>query len=96
MHCGRNAIRGFAMMQLDFSLRREIRISEAWRIHLAAQGFNIFNSPSFANPARDEGADMAAANFGVSSRTVGGAGFGSSLFRTGGPRSLQLSLRLQF
>ncbi len=94
---GRNTIHGFSLSQLDFSLRREVRLGEGWRLNIVAQGYNLFNTPSFANPTRDEGANMAAANFGVATRTVGQGGFGGgSMFRTGGPRSLQLSLRLQF
>jgi hypothetical protein len=93
---GRNSIAGFSLIQLDLSIRREIRLSETWRVHFAAQAYNLLNSPSFANPARNEGASMASANFGVSTQTVGGAGFGTSMFRNGRPRSLQLSLRLQF
>lgn len=34
---GRNSIHGFAMSQLDLSLPREVRLTESWRVHVAAQ-----------------------------------------------------------
>lgn len=95
---GRNAIHGFGMVQLDFSLRRRIALTERVALNLMVQGYNITNTPSFANPTRDEGANMASSNFGVATRMLGksaGVGTGSA-FRTGGPRSLQFGLRLQF
>jgi hypothetical protein len=95
---GRNAIHGFGEVQLDFSLRRRIVVTERWSLNLMAQAFNISNSPNFANPTRNEGANMASSNFGVATRMLGkgfGVGAGSA-FRTGGPRSAQFGLRLQF
>ena len=90
---GRNALRGFGMSQLDLSLRRQMTLGEQRVLHLAVQAFNLLNTPSFANPSRNEGASMTSANFGVASRSQFGGG---SLYQTGGPRSLQLSLRFQF
>jgi hypothetical protein len=95
---GRNAIRGFGMAQLDFSLRRRIPIGERLALNLMAQAFNITNTPSFANPTESEGANMASPNFGVATRMLGkglGSGMGTA-FRTGLPRSLQFGVRLQF
>jgi len=95
---GRNALRGFGYAQLDLSLRRVIPISERARVTFAAEGYNITNHPNFANPSRDQGANMSSPSFGVATRMLG-QGFGggvNSLFRSGGPRSMELSLRLQF
>ena len=95
---GRNTIQGFGMAQLDFSLRRRIPISERLALNLMVQAFNVTNTPSFANPTRDEGANMASPNFGVATMMLGkafGSGPGSS-FRIGLPRSLQFGARLQF
>lgn len=90
---GRNALRGFGMTQLDLSLRRQLSLGERRVLHLAVQAFNLLNTPSFANPSRNEGASMTSANFGVASRMQTGGG---SLYQNGGPRSMQLSLRFQF
>jgi hypothetical protein len=95
---GRNAIGGFSAMQVDFSFRRQIPINEAFRLNFAVQAFNVTNSPSFFNPTRNEGANISSPKFGLATRTLG-TGFGGgagSFYRSGGPRSLQFSLRLQF
>ena len=94
---GRNVIRGFGLMQLDLTVRREIRVGERYSFHVSAQAFNAFNQQNFSNPSRNEGANLTSANFGVANRTqTGGIGGGGSAFRSGGPRSLQLSVRMQF
>ena len=95
---GRNSIRGFPMYQIDFSLRRQVAIGEGLGLSIMAQAFNVLNHPNFANPSPNEGANMASPNFGVATRILNEASLGgsSSFFRTGGPRSLQLAIRLQF
>ncbi len=95
---GRNAIRGFNALQLDMSLRKQVTIGERLRIQLQAQAFNLFNHPNFANPSPMEGANLASPAFGYASKMLnqsGGSGAGS-MYRTGGPRSMQLSLRFTF
>ena len=95
---GRNALRGFGAFQADVALRRQIVLSERVRLHLTAQGYNIFNHPSFANPSPQEGANMASSNFGVVTRMLNQSMGGSlnSIYSIGGPRSVELVLRLQF
>lgn len=93
----RNALRGFGLSQVDFSLRRQFAIGERVRLNVVGQAYNVFNSSNFANPSPLEGANLSSTNFGVATRTVG-QGFGGvgSTLGTGGPRSLQFSLRVQF
>jgi hypothetical protein len=96
---GRNVIRGFPAYQVDFSVRRQISFTRRLRLNIVAQAFNVLNNPNFANPSADEGANLSSPNFGVVTRMLGqsmGPGGSGSLNRTGGPRSLQLALRLQF
>jgi hypothetical protein len=95
---GRNSIGGFGLSQLDLTLRRQIQLKERLQLHLSLQAFNVFNHPNFANPQRNEGASLSSSNFGVSSRSVGQGLFGGmgSVYQTGGPRSMQVALRLQF
>jgi hypothetical protein len=94
---GRNALRGFGSFQVDLSLRRQLTISERWRLNLAVRGFNVLNHPNFANPSPLEGANLSSPNFGVATRMLNHSfGAGDSLFRSGGPRTVEFSLRLQF
>jgi hypothetical protein len=95
---GRNALRGFGVGQLDLSLRRALPITERFRIDIAAQGYNILNHPNFANVSPMEGGNMSSPNFGVVTRMMNqsfGGGV-NALYRSGGARSMELSLRLQF
>jgi hypothetical protein len=102
---GRNALRGFGATQLDLTLRRRFRLTE--RISLQARGdfFNIFNHPNFGNPENYLYSSPGMANplFGQSTSTLasylgsGGQGGGlNPLYQIGGPRSIQLALKLQF
>jgi len=95
---GRNSIRGFPMWQADVSLRRDIGITERTRLNISAQAFNVLNRPSFMNPSPFEGANLSSPNFGVMTRMLnqGFGGGGNSTYRSGGARSIELSLRLQF
>ncbi len=95
---GRNSLRGFSLSQVDFALRRMIPINERFQLNLAAQGYNILNHPNFANPSPLEGANYSSPNFGVMTQMVNQSVVGgvNGLYRQGGPRSLELSVRLQF
>jgi len=95
---GRNIIRGFSRFQMNVAVRRRIAITERFRVDVAGQAYNVFNSPSFADPTAAGTANLASPNFGVATDTLnqsGGQG-GSSRYRMGGPRSLEFSLRLVF
>ncbi len=98
---GRNDIPGFGLTQIDLSIRRKFAITERVSIQFRADAFNVFNHPNFTNPSalfnfasgplelqtsQLQSTEML--NFGL-------AGL-NPLFSEGGPRSLQLSLHLQF
>jgi hypothetical protein len=95
---GRNALRGFDLVQTDLSLRRTFPIAERLKLTFRADLFNLFNHPNFASPDNilDDG------TFGQSLSMANGGlgGFSSisqnSVFQTGGPRTVQFSLKLQF
>ncbi len=91
---GRNTLRGFGLQQVDLSLRRRFRISETIGIDFRADAFNILNRPNFGNPT----GVMTSSNFGRSTAilSTGVTGGQNPQFQIGGPRSLQLGLRLQF
>ncbi len=94
----RNSIRGFWMYQVDLSLRKNIRIMERLNLVLAAQSYNLTNHSNFANPSPLAGANFSSPNFGVATSMVNQAFGGglNSLYRAGGPRSMELSIKLQF
>ena len=95
---GRNELRGFSFAQLDLAVRRVFPINEQYRFSIAVEGFNALNHPNFANPSPLEGANLASPDFGVVTQmfnqTFGGGV--NALYRSGGPRSMELALRLSF
>jgi hypothetical protein len=90
---GRNVLRGFPVSQLDLSLRRQFNLTEKLNIQFRAEAFNLLNHPNFANPT----GILTSAIFGRATQMLGsGLGGLSPLYQIGGPRSLQLALKLQF
>jgi hypothetical protein len=91
---GRNVMRGFGLKQFDLSARRRFRITETVGLDFRADAFNVLNTPNFGNPT----GVMTSANFGRSTAilSTGVTGGQNPQFQIGGPRSLQLGLRLQF
>jgi hypothetical protein len=95
---GRNALRGFSFAQVDLSVRRTLPITERWRVDISVQGYNVLNHPNFANVSPMEGGNMSSPNFGVVTRMMNqsfGGGV-NALYRSGGARSMEMSVRLQF
>ncbi len=90
---GRNVLRGFGLTQVDLSVRRQFHIFEGLNLQFRADAFNIFNGPNFANPT----GVLTSGNFGRSTQMVNTALGGlNSQFQVGGPRSIQLALKLLF
>lgn len=96
---GRNVLRGFGAAQADVGLERRFHLSERIGLRFRAEFFNIFNHPNFGNPVND----LTSPLFGRSTQTLanslgsGGANGGlNPLYQIGGPRSIQLALKLQF
>jgi hypothetical protein len=95
---GRNVLRGGALYQMDIGLRRRFRLTEQWKLELKAEGFNVFNHPMFGNYGTNF---LSPSTFGVPNQSLGsnlgGGGAGlNALYQIGGPRSMQLSVRLLF
>jgi hypothetical protein len=96
---GRNVFRGYGAWQLDAALHRVFKIHENFNLQLQAEAFNLFNHPNFGSP----NTNVADSQFGLSSamlgRTLGtgtqNGGF-SPLYQIGGPRSMQLVVKLNF
>jgi hypothetical protein len=91
---GRNDIPGFGLTQVDLSIARTFPIREELNLQFRADAFNVFNHPNFANPF----GFVELGTFGLQSQTMLNQGLPgiNSLFQQGGPRSLQLSLKLTF
>jgi carboxypeptidase family protein len=97
---GRNALRAFGATQWDFAFRRDFPVHELFKLQFRTEMFNVLNHPNFGPPNGQFGTG----GFGLSSQRLGqslsggnvGAGGFSALYQLGGPRSIQLALRLLF
>jgi hypothetical protein len=96
---GRNALRGFPLRQMDLALRRRFAFAERLNLQFRMDIFNVFNRPNFADPI----GDLSNSFFGTSTAMFGrslGSNVGSvglnSIYQVGGPRTMQMSLKLQF
>lgn len=91
---GRNDIPGFGLTQVDFSIARKFPMREQLNLQFRADAFNLFNHPNFGNPGGYiEFGPSELQAYSMLNGTLGGL---NPLFQEGGPRSLQLSLKLSF
>jgi hypothetical protein len=97
---GRNRLRGFPFSQVDVAIRRTFRLREELRLSIRADAFNVLNHPNFLNPSASD--RLGSVNFGRATQ-MANRGFGGvqgpalqQFYESGGPRSMQLSLRLEF
>jgi hypothetical protein len=97
----RNFVRGFGATQWDFAIHRDFPIYESITLQFRAEMFNVLNHPNFGPP----NGNFPTSSFGLSSQMLGqslsgagslGAGGLSPLYQIGGPRSIQLALKLRF
>lgn len=91
----RNGARGFNAVQGDVALRREFSFTERVGLQFRAEAFNVLNHAIYGSiyNSLDYGPDL----FGMAYQTGNGSLGGlSPLYQVGGPRSLQLALRLHF
>jgi hypothetical protein len=90
---------GFGANQADVALQRRFHVTEKGTLALRVEMFNVFNHANFGPP----NGDLSSPLFGRSMQTLasslgsGGANGGlNPLYQVGGPRSIQLALRLLF
>ena len=77
---GRNTVIGPDQRRLDLSVSKTTTITSAQSLEFRLEAYNVTNTPTFRNPARD----ISAANFGQITRT------------RGGPRVIQLGIKYRF
>ena len=96
-------MRGFPLAQADLAIHRQFSLSERIKLQLRGELFNVLNHPNFADPSGYMGSPSASgalvipSTFGRSvSMLSAGLGGLSPIYQIGGPRSIQLALKLVF
>jgi hypothetical protein len=79
-NAGRNILRGPGRVNVDFSLFKDIPITERFNLQFRAEMFNIFNTPQFGLP----------------NSAIGNPSAGVITSIVGNPRQIQMGLRLAF
>ena len=105
---GRNSLRGPQYRQWDFALYKNTPLKEGVNLQLRAEFFNILNHPNFANPflplfIADPGNNGFAINgnrevgvAGLPLTATGDVGIGNPFLGGGGPRGIQLAVKITF
>ena len=92
---GRNIFRDSGYRAWDFSVFKNFKFKERLTAQFRAEFFNFLNRPNFANPGLNATADPSGANFGAENSTPDVAAV-NPVLGTGGPREIQLGLKLLF
>ena len=91
---GRNIFRELPINPLDLALARTFKVVENWKLQFKAEAFNALNHPLFGQYGNTSNSPS---TFGVPSQTLSSSLGGlNALYQLGGPRSIQLALRLSF
>jgi len=96
---GRNILRASGLQQLDLSLLKTTKVNERFSVQFRAEFFNVYNHPNFASPAASGNNLLTAgSSFGLSQEMANASSGGLllPLFNQGGPRSVQIALKLLF
>ena len=101
----RNFLRGFGETEADVAIQRTFPLAEQLHLQFRAEAFNVFNHPNFGALNVDCGTNTPGAVctnplLGQATGTLSNAssqtGSAAPIYQQGGPRSLQLALKLQF
>jgi hypothetical protein len=98
---GRNALRASPLRQVDVGLSRVIRLGDRVTARLRIEAFNVFNIPNFGQPFADPQNTLQfgrpyrsyASALGTGTLTGGGL---VPIQQVGGPRSIQIGMRVNF
>jgi len=82
-------------VQQDLTLRRDFPFTEKVGLQFRVEAYNILNHPVFGDIYNQlsSGASLFGQTYDTQSSELGGL---SSLYQIGGPRSLQVALKLHF
>jgi hypothetical protein len=87
------------MSQVNLALRRRLKVNERFDLQLRAEFINPFNHANFGAPVGDLNSGFFGHSTSMLGRSLGSAGTNgglSPLYQLGGPRWVQLALKLQF
>lgn len=90
---GRNVARGFNSIQTDIAVRREFRLTERAGLQFRAEAFNLFNRANFGKIYNQVSDPFFGTAYSTMNGQLGGL---NPLYQVGGPRSMQLALKLRF
>ena len=95
---GRNVLRGFDASQGDVGVQRRFRLTETAGLSFRAEAFNILNHANFGNPNNNLTDSLFGHSTQMLANSLGGGANGgfNPLYQIGGPRSIQLALKVQF
>lgn len=96
---GRGVVRCFDLWQFDLALRRQFTLTERMNLQFRIEAFNVFNHANFARPIADITNPLFGQATSLFNRGLGAGGVTGGLnplYQIGGPRSLQMSLKLNF
>ncbi len=96
---GRNVLTGSGLFQIDASLRRQFRLYRGSSLEASVSAFNVLNHPAFSNPTNylasplfGQSTSMKNLMLGSGSPTTGL----TPIFQSGGPRTVELSVKISF
>jgi hypothetical protein len=94
-NAGRNSARGFDAAQADLTLRRDFPFNERVGLEFRAEAYNVLNHPIYGSiyNSLSVGSSLFGQAYNTESSELGGL---SSIYQVGGPRSMQVSLKLHF
>jgi hypothetical protein len=96
---GRNVPTGFGMWQVDLAVKREFRLAERRGIEVRIESFNALNHANFGDPVKFLDSPVFGLSPSLLNMELGTGSPGSGLapvLQTGGPRSVQASIRFHF
>ena len=96
---GRNTITGAGLTNIDATIARTFHIFEKLKLQFRAEMFNVLNHPNFADPTGSLFSSEFGYSTGMLAQDLGRGGVNGGLnplYQVGGPRSIQLALRVVF
>jgi hypothetical protein len=91
----RNFARGFSAVQADLAVQRSFHLTDRFSLQPRLETFNVLNRANFGNIYNQlsNGAALFGRAYNTQNTALGGL---NSLYQTGGPRSMQIALRIGF